>query len=36
MEKVAEQVGAKAQAAGLPKPVDWHQYELVQHETPGG
>lgn len=36
MEKVAEQVGAKAEAAGLPKPVDWHQYELVQHETPGG
>lgn len=34
MEKTAREVGAKAQEFGMPRPTDWHQYELVDHERP--
>jgi hypothetical protein len=34
MEKTAAEIGKKAQEEGMAAPTDWHQYELVQRETP--
>ncbi len=34
MEKTSAAVMEKAEELGLKKPTDWHQYELLQRETP--
>jgi hypothetical protein len=34
MEKMYNEVRPQADAMGLPRPSEWHQYELVQRVTP--
>jgi hypothetical protein len=35
MERVAAEVRPQMEAAGMPTPQNWRQYEVLRHRTPG-